>query len=110
MDAISFLVQGSAADPYHVTIQRDGPNLTARCTCPAGVVGQYCKHRFALLSGDASGVVSENAAAVSQVAGWLAGSDLEGALEHLALCEAALDAAKRELAQAKKAVAWAMKD
>lgn len=104
------MVQGSAAEPYEVTIQRDGPNLTARCSCPAGIVGQYCKHRFGLLAGDASGIVSENAAEVARVATWLGGSDLELALQELASSEAALEAAKRRVSQAKKVVARAMMD
>lgn len=107
---VEFLVQGSAAEPYVVVVARTGTNVTAHCSCPAGIVGQYCKHRFAILQGDGSAVVSENGSRVAEVAGWLAGSDLEAALRELGDREAELEVAKKRVASAKKAVARAMQD
>lgn len=80
MNAYTFQVAGSGAEPYTVTLAREGQNLTAKCTCMAGKKGMMCKHRLALLSGDSSGVVSSNAAEVAHVAGWLIGSDVEEAM------------------------------
>lgn len=105
-----FLVQGSAPDPYLVTVHRVGTNVTATCTCPAGKVGQYCKHRFAILRGDDSGESSANAEEVRNVAGLLAGSDIAHALSHLQRCESDLESAKERVTAAKKALARAMQD
>jgi len=50
-DSVSFSVQGSAPEPYHVLFRRNGANLSAYCTCPAGENGMYCKHRIRILQG-----------------------------------------------------------
>ena len=69
MEELRFKVQGSASDPYDVTFQYHGTNLSAYCTCPAGVNGQYCKHRFAIMAGEAIGIVSGNESDVATVHG-----------------------------------------
>lgn len=109
MKTIEFLVKGSSPDPYHVTFTKDGDNLNAFCTCPAGENGQYCKHRFSILSGSENSVVSENKEQVATVQSWLPGSDLEVALMDLAEAEHEYDHAKKHLSKAKKNVAKAMR-
>lgn len=102
METIEFLVQGSAPEPYQVKFARSGSNVTAFCSCPAGEMGTYCKHRFAILGGVADAVVSENFGQVSMIASWLPGSNLAERL-------AEIDAATREVERAKKAEAQAKK-
>jgi uncharacterized Zn finger protein len=99
---IQFHVQGSSADPYLVTFVRERDSLAAFCTCAAGSIGQYCKHRLALLTGDTSAVVSGNQADEETIRQWLKGSPLEAALE-------AVNAAERQLAEAKLLVTAAKK-
>jgi len=108
MEEITFLVQGSAPEPYVVRFKKDGGNLTAHCTCPAGVIGQYCKHRFRILDGCAEGIVSDNVAAVAAVASWLTGSDVETALRDVRAAEDRLETAKSELSACKKKLARAL--
>jgi uncharacterized Zn finger protein len=105
-----FLVKGSASEPYKVTFKKDGSNLSAYCTCPAGQNGQYCKHRFAILDGNLEAVVSENVADAKKVAGWLPGTDVESALQDVALAEKELARAKKKLSTAKKKVAVAFRN
>ncbi len=83
METTQFKVQGSAAEPYTTTFKRDGINLIAHCTCPAGEVGQYCKHRLRILSGETDGIVSGNEKDVVIVQSWLKGTDVEAALNGL---------------------------
>jgi len=109
MREIEFLVQGSAPEPYRVTFTKDQNNLNAYCTCPAGENGQYCKHRFAILSGDGKAIVSENKDQVKTVKAWLPGTDLENALIDLAQAEHEYDEAKERLTAAKRRVAVAMR-
>jgi len=109
MDAIIFLVQGSAPEPYRVTFTKTKNNLNAFCTCPAGDKGQYCKHRFAILSGSTASIVSENQDKVALVLSWLPGSDVEKALEEVAEAEQECDLAKKRLTLAKKKVPKAMR-
>ena len=110
MEAIYFLVQGSAVEPYKVTFQKNGNNLSAYCTCPAGENGQYCKHRFRILEGSDERIVSDNKNETALVKSWLAGTDVETALMEVAEREMALEKAKKELSTAKKKLARAMND
>jgi len=109
MNAIQFFVQGSSIDPYRVTFQKDGQHLSALCTCPAGVNGQYCKHRFAILNGEDIGIVSNNQHEVEIVASWLADSDVEAALVEVKQAEVEFERAKKVVASAKKKVAAIMR-
>ena len=111
MPEVRFHVQGSAAEPYVVTFRdRGNGNLSAYCTCPAGQNGQYCKHRFAILAGETKGIVSGNEGEVSLVVEWLAGSDIEAALEDLADAQGEFDIAKKKVSRVKKLLAKAMRD
>lgn len=109
MDVIKFLVQGSAPEPYHVTFTKTNTNLNAFCTCPAGDNGQYCKHRFRILSGSTTSIVSENKDEVALIQSWLPGSDVEKALKEFTEAENECDLAKKRLSLAKKKVAKAMR-
>jgi hypothetical protein len=110
MVEICFLVQGSAAEPYRVTFRKNGNNLSAYCTCPAGENGQYCKHRVNILRGITSGIVSGNEAKVQVVALWLPGTDVEVALNAVIDGEKKYERAKLELSAAKKRLARAFRD
>ena len=111
LQTITFLVQGTAPEPYQVHFALgDGGNITATCTCPAGAMGQYCKHRFNILAGDLTGIASGNEPDVALVASWLPGSDVERALTALGDAEREFRVAKSRVAAAKKAIAKAMAD
>ena len=105
-----FLVQGSAPDPYAVTFVKDDDNLSAYCTCPAGENGQYCKHRFAILSGIKTGIISDNANEVLMVKAWLVGADVQAAMLEVAAAEREAESAKKRLTAAKKVLAAGMRD
>lgn len=105
-----FSVKGSASEPYDVLVKKNGANLSAYCTCPAGSNGMHCKHRISILLGSSKDVVSGNSAEVDEVATWVAGSDVEAALNVIADLEDRSARIKRELAAAKKSLAKAMRD
>ena len=84
---ITFLVQGSAHDPYTVKfINRGNGNISAYCNCQAGINGLYCKHRIGIMRGDPKDVIrgKENIVTVRE---WLDGSDIEAALDNVDECE-----------------------
>lgn len=110
MEEVTFHVQGSAPDPYIVRFRKSGSNLTALCTCPAGGVGQCCKHRLRILEGNDEGIVSENARQVADVAAWLAGTDVANAIEQLRHAEERFNVAKTEVSSLKKKLARALTD
>ena len=108
MDQLTILVKGSSADPYEITFIKDGASLTALCTCPAGSFGNFCKHRLAILDGDAKAVVSDDADKVSVVVEWLAGTDVETALVEMREVDSDKTKTKEQLVTAKKKLARAM--
>ena len=108
MNELSFLVKGSAADPYEVTFIKDGDSLTALCTCPAGQFGNFCKHRITILDGDGRAIVSDNASRVATIVEWLQGTDVAAAMSEYRKLEQAAGVSKSVLAAAKKKLARAM--
>jgi hypothetical protein len=77
------------------------PQARAACHASIGV---------RILSGLLEGIVSENTADVSTVAGWLAGSDVETALETIDQLEEKAERIKKTLSAAKKALAQCFLD
>jgi hypothetical protein len=110
MYELHFLVQGSSPTPYKVSFQKNGNNLSAYCTCPAGENGQYCKHRFNILGGIRDGIVSGNEEDVKIAASWLSGTDVEMALNQVMDAELRYETSKKELSAAKKKLAEAMRN
>jgi hypothetical protein len=110
INEIKFLVQGSAPDPYNVVFKKIGNNLTASCTCPAGVVGQHCKHRIRIMLGDQTGIISKNLATVSVIQKWLCGTDVEKALHDLHDAEQHFEEAKNRISLCKKRLARSLRD
>jgi len=108
VEQLTLQVKGSSPDPYELTFIKDGANLTAICTCPAGTYGNVCKHRVLVLGGDAEAVVDDDKAKVATVVKWLAGTDVEAALQEMDKASSAPDATKESLAAAKKNLANAM--
>ena len=109
-DSLKFLVRGSGGNAYEVDFKRYGNNLTGTCTCRAGEMGMYCKHRFALMEGEVTNLLSENTDDVYRLNDMITGTDVEAAIEAVRIAEKAADAAKKELSSRKKALARAMRD
>ena len=109
-DGLTFLVQGSARDPYTVVFDREDHNVTTRCTCPAGRFRFACKHRLALIMGDVTSLASDNIGDMETLHLMLLDSDVQEAYEHFLtqrelqragqLTAAAWKAVKKQLAQA----------
>jgi hypothetical protein len=107
-EKISFYVQGSSEEPYEVIIIKNGSNLSASCTCRAGLFGQICKHRTRILDGDDVDVVSDNKPDIDRVVSWLNGTDVEAALMALKDAEIKHDKIKKDIKKLKKDLAEAM--
>ena len=108
MEELVFSVKGSSSDDYEITFIKDGASLTALCTCPAGTFGGLCKHRVAILDGESKSITSGNADKVPTVVEWLAGTDVEKALNALRKAESTVGASKSEIAALKKKLARTM--
>lgn len=108
METIRFKVQGSAPEPYTTLFERSGAKLTAHCSCPAGEVGQYCKHRLNILNGIVDGIVSGNESEVQTILLWLKGTDVELALKQVREAEEKLETVKKQLNGFKKKLSHAL--
>ena len=108
MEELTLLVKGSSADPYKLIFIKDGDSLTALCDCPAGSFGNVCKHRVAVLDGDAGAVLEEDTAKVATVVEWLAGTDVEKALAEMRAADADTEASKSDRVALKRVLARAM--
>ena len=97
-----FSVQGTAEVPYRVIFEKTGRNLNAYCTCAAGSNGQSCKHRLRIFSGNPEGLVGGDIHMLNIVADWIVGTDVEYFLKELIKAEDMYDAARRDLADAKR--------
>jgi len=49
---ITLLARSEASEPFKVTFTKDEGKLTITCTCPAGIHGEFCEHKFNLASND----------------------------------------------------------
>jgi hypothetical protein len=110
MEQLSFLVQGSSTIPYRVVFTRRGGRISAKCSCPAGLKGQICKHRMSILSGSRQNVVSDNLNEIPAVISWLPGSDIEQAWSEVQRLEDDLNHLKIRLATAKKKLLKSMQE
>ena len=109
-DKLIFLVQGSAQEPYEVSFLKHNDNLNVYCTCPAGALGQFCKHKINILEGSTKAVVSDNTDDAEVVATWLSGSDLETALNTYYEVKSELSKSKKKWSLARKEVARVMRE
>ena len=109
MRQIEFTVRGMKGDLYTCTFQRDGDNLNAFCTCPDGHAGNYCKHRIALLDGNQTIVVSNNAKQVDDLPEMVSGTDVETALVVLSEAIQVFQQAEASLVEAQRGLARAMR-
>jgi hypothetical protein len=105
MNKLEFIVQGSAEVPYSVVFKKNGLKLIANCSCPAGEFRQFCKHRIRILSGDPTGIISNNADAISDIIEWVRNTDIERFLSELHKAEMDYEEAKKRVSQCKKSLA-----
>lgn len=109
-DGLQFLVAGSKGGEYVVRFIRRGNNFGAYCSCPAGENGLYCRHRFALLDGDVSDMLSENYSDVKRIFSLLKGTDVEPIYKKYTELKAQSEAIKKDFDGIKKKLARAFYD
>ena len=104
MKEISYQVQGSASEPYDITISLNGSNLKSICNCGAGKNGMHCKHWMHVFEGKKQKYINLDDSQIEEIQSWLAGSDLEEAWQEFEAIKVQEEQIKRELAIKKKAV------
>ncbi|ABK16805.1 hypothetical protein [Syntrophobacter fumaroxidans] len=102
MDSLQFLIQGSAPEPYTVTLIRVGPDITISCSCPGAKFEKHCKHRIRILTGDKTGIISGNADCLCQVSEMIRGTAIESARDRYQQAEREVEMAKKKFMKVKK--------
>ena len=77
MKKISYQVQGSAKEPYNITIALDGTNISCVCDCPAGLKGSHCKHWMLVFEGGKQKYIGLDENQIAEIQSWLPGSNLD---------------------------------
>jgi uncharacterized Zn finger protein len=109
MSELIFSVKsGSTDEIYEVRASRNGSDLKITCTCRAGISGTYCKHRFSLLSGEVTDLLSGNHDDIEALKLLLSGTDVEQCINLVVKAEAELEIAKSKLSIEKKKLGKAM--
>lgn len=110
MEKLEFFYSGSSSTPYKITLEKHGSNLNVFCTCPAGKVGQICKHRMYVLSGNPLNLVNPNIEDLKRSVEWVSGTDVELALVELSKAEDAMSHAKKMHIAAKNKLIKALRN
>jgi len=84
MQSLKFSVQGSTVEPYEVIFYLIDGKLSGSCTCAAGQVSKYCKHRLELLEGSTKAAVNLNANDHAVIINWYTVSDIKTKVDELA--------------------------
>ena len=90
---------------YAVKFSFGAGKLHVYCSCPAGVLGKWCKHKMQLISGDVSGAI--NTSKVDdfvEVQNWVRSSEFPRLLDALKLAEEEMQSAKAKINNVKKAL------
>ena len=97
------LAKSSGEEPYQVVFIFDEENLSITCNCKAGAFGKLCKHKTALLTGDASMLAElEQSEPLKELLNRIPATAYPQLVEQVHTAELQVDEAKRALQKAKK--------
>ncbi len=101
---MEFLIQSrSSGSQYIIGVFEEDGRPVMTCTCPAGEMGSFCKHRIALIEGDFSEVIRSTHDPVG-IGPALAGSELSASVQQMREQELTIKAAQTVLKMIKKGV------
>jgi len=104
-----YYVQGSAATPYLLSLERTMDRLTISCSCKAGVNNTLCKHRLALLSGNFVGASAAPGSTLDGIRDLVNGSDIESLYQEFLVIDRELGELKARHGKTKKLLARTMR-
>jgi len=84
---MKFLVRGKKGHWHRITFVQNSGQLFGSCACPAGMRGEFCSHRYRLLKGRMSYLLSDNTDDVERLMGLIEGTEIEAAMTALKAAE-----------------------
>mgnify|MGYP001143361278 CR=1 FL=1 len=98
---IEILVKSSSGDPYTVKFNLDENDLSAFCSCPAGIYRKLCKHILSIISNDESILYDRNQIEhIEQINTHLQKTIIPSLLSELKDSEELLEKAQKEVKKA----------
>ena len=79
MQKKTYKIQGSASEPYSITISKIDNKMRCVCNCPAGTKKKHCKHWMSLFDGTKQDYIDLTDSEIEEIQSWIKGSDLEDA-------------------------------
>jgi hypothetical protein len=102
---IVLLANSSSGDPYEVEFLADAASVRVFCHCQAGTLQMMCKHKLALIKGDAKMLYdAKQATLLDQVQSWPQFAKLRPRLDEYQKQLNEIEVAKGELAKKEKAI------
>ena len=101
---LEFVVRGSKGNEYNILAERLGDHVAVFCTCDGARRGSICKHRVALLEGNAAAVLGGNQDQVALLPAMLAGTPSGQAWARYCEAERVYQTAQGEFESAKRAM------
>ena len=95
------VISDSSGQPYELEAERTDNGLRFTCDCPAGNMGNMCKHRQALIDGDFPKIPEPNPQDVATFTNWVQASRIGALLDSIAMIENEAKAAKKRIAAIK---------
>lgn len=102
------VLSSNKTDRYTVTISGSAGKIKLHCNCAAGQLGQQCRHRLDLLSGEIFSHSLHSADDLKQIHAWLCNSPLEAELKQLHDLEKQSENIKKALKIQKKKIGQMM--
>ena len=99
-------VRGSEGDIYQVSFSKDTTGVNVQCSCKAGQIGQFCRHRLSLLAGDKSAMVdTSKESALAEALSWSEFASVKANVSELKKVGVQIETLKKVEASLKKKIA-----
>ena len=101
----TLLAKSSAGDPYEVEFAIGGEHVRVLCRCQAGVLQQMCKHKLALITGDAKMLFdATQASMLAEIQSWPQFDGLRNRMERYVRELGEIELEKAELAKRERGI------
>lgn len=111
MTTIKFNVTSeSSGTIYELEAEPMATGLRFTCSCPAGSMGQFCKHRQAIIDGVYPTHPQPADADINTLKSWLATSRVRHMLDSISKAEESVKLAKKQLTMIKHELGRRMQD
>lgn len=103
-ERLIFLVKSDTRpEPYSIDITIKGNQMYVACSCPAGKLGKFCKHKIRLLQGDFGILYDDDQCDdLSRIADWIQQSDFLDLIFERSKFKKDLREAQQKLDEVKK--------